>query len=1004
MLAALLVSGAALLAAATPGVALAGHDLSAAQDRADTARLAARTAVLAHDLADERDHAALGTADSLPKGQLATDRTRTDRQAKDVLRDAPAAVRTALAGLPAVRGTADAGKGGPQAVVAAYQPLIDALGRLSGPVTAPLGRAVDAAARQRGLLVAALAAGGGQRGPVAAAQAAHLQEQAALADFRAAAPAGLRSRYDQTVTGADVSQADRDLAELLDGPELTRADRDVRGASATDASLTARLALMRSVEASAATDDARQAAHHRDHQVTVLELRIALAALCLILLVGVLVTVFRSVTRPLAALHQWSRADAESGQGAKVIGGDEFAAVARRVNALTHEAQALRNRVHELTAERNSLSGAHNNLIAEREGLLRIRDDLLRSREELAGKLAEAGARNAAQVTYVNLGLRTLGLVERQLALIEELEDREQEPERLDHLFKLDHLATRMRRNSENLLVLSGTEHSHGATARPVALIDVARAAISEIERYERVRIESMPDARVAGRAADDVSHLIAELLDNAAGFSAPNAPVRLSGWLMETGEVMLSVEDSGIGVPDERLDDLNELLADPDPAPPGAAAGMGLYVVARLAHRHGVRTQLRPHAGGGTTAVVVLPQLLLPAIDPHEAPGTPIEAALAGARLTGPSRRTPAAPVPAASGLPPEPARDPAPAAADPERGPDPAAPHAAQGQDAAAPAAALDAVQDRDARVPTAAPSPGLLPPGTEPMAPHAGRTPEPAHAVQGPEPVVPSVVRGPEAVRGPESGAPAAPHGQEPPAQGSAAEEPAAQQGPAVQPLPTRVPAPAPAAGGVPPVRAVPYAGGVPAARAVPPAEAVPPAHAVRHDRAGEDEAAPGADGVTAMGLPQRVPRTTGLGDTLVHEERRPRGGPVDAAELRRKLGGLQRGLHAGRRDAEQEHSSGTGPMSGLSGAAAEPPAPPRQGPPRHAARTDDAPAVPAQSRATAVPDGPRTGVGTPDAAAAPGDTGHAQAPRAQSSTQGDAGEADAGPAETAEEATR
>ncbi|MFC4032471.1 nitrate- and nitrite sensing domain-containing protein [Streptomyces polygonati] len=863
MLAALLVSAAALLAAATPGVALAVHDLSTAQDRADAAQRAARAVVLARDLADERDDAAIRAGGGpAAKDRLTADRSRADRQAQDVLAGAPAEVRAALAGLPAVRRTADtaadsaadtaadtdsgagttagAGKDGAQAVMAAYQPLIDALGRLSGPDTAPLGRAVDAAARQRGLLVGALAADGGQQGPVAAAQTARFQEQAALAEFRATAPAALRARYDRTVMGADVTGAERDLAQLLGGPKLTAADRAL-GADATQEALTARLDLMRTVEAATAADEAQQAADHRDHEVTVLELRAALAALCLILLVGVLVSLFRGLTRPLAALHRWSRTDPESGEGAKVIGADEFAAVARRVNALTHEAQALRSRVHELSSDRASLSQAHNGLIAEREGLLRTRDDLLRSREELGGRLAEATARNAAQITYVNLGLRTLGLVERQLTLIEALEDREQDPERLDHLFKLDHLATRMRRNSENLLVLSGTEHSHGATARPIALIDVARAAISEIERYERVRIQTMPDARVAGRAADDVSHLIAELLDNATGFSAPTSPVQLSGWLLENGEVMLSVEDSGIGVPDERLNELNELLADPDPAPPGAAAGMGLYVVARLAHRHGLRVQLRPQSAGGTTAVVVLPQLLLPAIDPYEPPTTPLEAALAGAHPagptgpTGPTRRSAAAP------------------------GADPAA-----------------------------------LP------------------------------------VRTPLAQAPASP-----------ALTPTA---PATAPVPA----------------------------------------AVQHDRAAP-EAGAGAEGLTPKGLPQRVPRSTGLGDVLVHEPRRPRGGPVDAAELRRKLGGLQRGLHAGRRDAEHEITTGTGPMSARSGVAAQPP---DEWPARPVAR-HAAPPPPEQ------PGTPPERRRVPEEAAGPPPAG---------GTQGDAGEAHAGPAETAEEATR
>ncbi|MFI1092769.1 nitrate- and nitrite sensing domain-containing protein [Streptomyces sp. NPDC020917] len=669
MLAALLLCAATVLAAATPGIALAVGDLSDARRRVDAAGLATRATVLAQTLADERDTLAVFAAAGRPAahgpGLAAADRERADRQAGEVTPGAPAAVRTALAGLPAVRSTALTGHGGAQAVVTAYQPLIDALAQVTGPVTAPLGRAADAASVERALLVSALTAGGPQRTLVTAAQAARIQERAAVAEFRATASAALRARYDQTVTGPDADRAEHDLTVLLAGTELTPAGRAL-GAPGVNSALSARLSLMRSVEASAATDEAHSAAGHRGHQVTVLELRIALALLCLLLLVGVLVNLFRSVTRPLAALHRWSRSDAESGEGAEVLGNDEFAAVARRVNALTHEAQALRARSQELTAARTAAADAGTALAAEREGLLRTQEDLLRSREELAGRLTAATAQNAAQITFVNLSLRTLGLVERQLTLIEGMEDQEQDPDRLEGLFKLDHLATRMRRNSENLLVLTGTEHAHGATARPVALVDVARAAVSEIERYERVRIDSVPDAGVAGRAADDVSHLIAELLDNATAFSDPAAEILLSGWLMETGEVMLSVSDTGIGVPAGRLDDLNEMLADPDPAAPGAASGMGLYVVARLAHRHGVRVQLRPHAQGGTAAVVVLPQLLLPSLDPQAPPVTPVTPAPFAAPSAETGLPLPGIPAPRTPDTAPERARPAHPAVSD--------------------------------------------------------------------------------------------------------------------------------------------------------------------------------------------------------------------------------------------------------------------------------------------------------------------------------------------------
>ncbi|MFI0900042.1 nitrate- and nitrite sensing domain-containing protein [Streptomyces sp. NPDC020983] len=669
MLAALLVCAGAVLAAAAPGVALGAGDLTSAQDQAEQARLAQRTTVLAQDLGDERDDVAALVAAGRGGAVPAQDGTRTDRQVQDVLAaGAGGELRAALGTLPGVRRTAlgaRAGGTGVQAVVKAYQPLLDALAReTAGPAGAALSRVADAASLQRGLLVGALTADGGQPELVAAAQAARLQERAGIADFRATADGALRERYDSTVTGPDAARAEADTTALLGSAELGGSGP---GAERVRADLTARLALIRGVEASAATDRAAAAAARRNHTVTVLELRIALAAGCLLLLAGVLVALFRSLTRPLAALHVWARSDAASGRGVQVVGQDEFAAVARRANALTHEAQALRARTadlgNELTAQRGatqSTRGALAGAVAEKDALRRAHDEMVAHVADLERELQTAAARDAAHMSHVSLSLRTLGLVERQLALIETMEEQEQDPDRLGTLFQLDHLATRMRRNSETLLVLGGTEHSHGATASPVPLVDVVRGAISEIERYERVRIQVLPGARVAGRAADDVAHLIAELLDNATGFSAPETEVLLSGRLLEAGEVAVVVEDAGIGVPAERLAELNALLADPDPAPPGAVAGMGLYVVSRLARRHGVQVRLHALPSGGTRAVVLLPGLLIPPVGPDDAPFVPLETAVTGLRGADARRHPSPEPLPYAAQGPHVPERAP--------------------------------------------------------------------------------------------------------------------------------------------------------------------------------------------------------------------------------------------------------------------------------------------------------------------------------------------------------
>ncbi|WP_335977199.1 sensor histidine kinase [Streptomyces sp. CA2R106] len=935
MLAALLLCSAIVLAAAAPGVALATGDLSSAQDRVGAARLATRAAALAADLADERDDLAGAVAAGQPAASAA-DRQRTDRQLADVTGGGhlSADLRTALATLPAVRKAALAAATA-QAAVAGYQPLIDALGRAMGPVGAPLARATAAASVQRGLLVAGLTASGTQRALVAAAQAARLQEQAALAEFDATAPAALRRTYDRTVTGADTAEADRDLDQLLGGSELTSADREL-GTGKVAAALTARLSLMRGVEASAAADEAATAASHRDHQVTVLELRAALAALCLLLLAAVLVTLFRTLTRPLAALHRWSKAATDSGQQAEAIGSDEFAAVARRINSLAQDARTLRARAAELDTERAEAEAAHTALAADHRSALataaelaRTRDDLLRSREELAEQLNQATARNATQVVQVNLALRTLGLIERQLTLIEGMEEHEQEPDRLATLFRLDHLATRMRRNSENMLLLTGTEHSHGATARPVPLIDVARAAISEVERYERVRVLTMPEAEVAGRAADDIGHLIAELLDNATAFSPPESEVHLNGWVMESGEVMVAVEDAGIGVPAERIDGLNALLAEPDPAAPGAAAGLGLYVVARLAHRHGVRVQLRPHANGGATAVVMLPRLLVPSADPltqvlpaqregarETAYGTPPNApAQTSARTEPAASAAPVAaygpgaesPVPAPAGLPSaEVPLGVGPFAAEP--GPPLAVPlvpaqPAAVPPEQAAPGAAAEGAQE------AAGAAPGGLPPLDRRVRPQPA---EPAPSA----PPLPS--RRPLAQRGllPEQ-------------QGATG---LVSAHPADAPAESRVrverldvpPAPMPP-GAVPAVQVQPLvaetlivpepalpSGGTEAARAP-----LAPAEHTRAERApahspDAPSAPPGLDGP----LPRRVRKASGI--RAAAQDGRRRTEPLDAEGLRRQLAGLQRGLRDGRRDAALE-------TRGAADHAAPPPAP-------------------------------------------------------------------------------
>ncbi|MZE77816.1 hypothetical protein GTY57_12565, partial [Streptomyces sp. SID5475] len=444
----------------------------------------------------------------------------------------------------------------------------------------------------------------------ATAQRTRVQELAAVADFRQTAPAAAKDSYDGTVNGDEADRAERYLKVLTDQPQLSPAELALNQ-KRVDTALSGRIDLMRAAESALTTEESARLAALRDDDVRSLELAVGLLALCVLVAVGSGMSAARSMTRPLAVLRLGARrvaADPVGEEPVKFTGrNDEYAEAVGAVNELRAKAEGFHRELEKLRAERGGL-------IRERQKLADKRDELARQKSDLAERLT--GLQDRVHSSFVNLSLRTLGLVERQLGLIEGLEERANEPEHLDALYKLDHLATRMRRHSENLLVLSGAEHTTTHSAS-VPLLDVLRASVSEIERYERVRIQSLPPhARVAGFAADALSHLVAELLENAAAFSPPEDDVELSGWQLENGEVMLSVEDRGIGMTEERLAEVNARLADPDGEAAGAdedALGLGLYVVARLAARHGIRVELRDQAQGGVTAVVVLPTSLLP-------------------------------------------------------------------------------------------------------------------------------------------------------------------------------------------------------------------------------------------------------------------------------------------------------------------------------------------------------------------------------------------------------
>ncbi|MFJ5891393.1 nitrate- and nitrite sensing domain-containing protein [Streptomyces californicus] len=992
--------GVIVVGAGAPAVFAASADLTESQRLATLAGLNQQAVTLGHSLADERDavtaYIAGGRDEKAEDGDAAKSRaaraTRVDQQIDEIHEAASASLRRDLSTVASLRREALTGKG---SALEAHQAYSDVIAKLHGiaaelagktppragadraPLT--LGSASEQAAATRGLLLAALAVpspeptapqtdpftglpvqtqdeddtrAGRERDELsAAAQQARVRELAALADFDQAADPEARDKLSATVTGSEVNSAEKYLTRLTDRPELSQAERRTNPKK-LEAALSARVDRMRGVESALTAGQVSELEGLRDDDVTALELSIALLGGCFLLAVGISTAVARSLTRPLAVLRIGSARLAEDPASAEPVRytgrNDEFAQVVRSMNSL-HDRFVTLHR--DVTGRVETLTGERAKLIEGRQTLAAQRTELQAHVSELATELEQL--RSTVNHTFVNLSLRTLGLVERQLGVIESLEEREQDPERLATLFKLDHMATVMRRYSENMLVLAGAEHGTGH-AGPIPLVDVARAAVSEIERYERVTIQSLPPhAQIAGFAADDLSHLLAELLENATAFSPPDSPVELSGWLLESGEVMLSVSDEGIGMSAVRMGELNARLAEPASFEPGerhvdvTGSGLGLQVTSLLAARHGVRVQLREQKGSGVTAVVVLPEALLPntlpagpppAVQlPGEAPALNLPGSVAEANsnaLPSRSAASSAAPAPVTPGTEadtatpenaataepaeenaPEPAVDPMIAAA--ERTLREKAADADDADPAATDASAADPAEERPEATAVREREQSGAEPETDaaperdsevtmqvrlpkPPAPPADETAHPDGAAAPDETAHPDEAAASDATA--PSGDRAAPSGQ-PGTSGAAPAAPAPSDPYAIGPDRHERPADT-APGGQDPdddlaFRPAPHAeaAGAPAPYAE--TTGAPSPQAEPGPAPGETVPAPRRP-VTDKGLPKRTPN-------VVRPDTTPapgRTGSLDRDALRRRLGSFHRAAQEGRRDVEAE----------------------------------------------------------------------------------------------------
>jgi signal transduction histidine kinase len=211
---------------------------------------------------------------------------------------------------------------------------------------------------------------------------------------------------------------------------------------------------------------------------------------------------------------------------------------------------------------------------------------------------------------FINLARRNQTLLDRQIEFIDQLEANEEDPDQLDNLFKLDHLATRMRRNAESLLVLAGAEPPR-RRGRPVALADVVRVAIGEVEDFARIQLLALDDATVGGNVAVDLAHLLSELMENATHFSPPDTMVEIVGHRGESGYI-ISVSDQGIGMSADQLSEANTQLARPPLVGLALSRSLGFIVIGRLAQRFEISVKLTASPSGGVTALVTLPSDLV--------------------------------------------------------------------------------------------------------------------------------------------------------------------------------------------------------------------------------------------------------------------------------------------------------------------------------------------------------------------------------------------------------
>ena len=453
-----------------------------------------------------------------------------------------------------------------------------------------MARLGEAASQERGFLHAVTAAGEFAPGEFQRLSELVGAQESWRSQFNVAATPEQHEALDQTLQRADSEQATQLRAALVDtspSQPTTAPSRPITvGPADWYRASTARIERLRGIEEDLAGDvDAAAAAVQAGGSRRALIYTVILTAL-LWLTVGLVLLMARSMVQPLRTLTDTANEVAD-----------------HRLPGLVEQLQHTKD-PRELdvvpepvpvtsTDEIGQVSAAFNS----------VHSTAIQVATE------QAALRKSIGDMFLNLARRSQTLIDRQLELMDDLERNETDPDTLENLFKLDHLATRMRRNSEDLIVLSGEAPPRRWT-QPMPLVEVVRAAVAEVEDYNRVELLPIYEIGLAGQAVSDVVHLLAELVENATSFSPPGTKVQVAGQSISSGYV-LEIEDRGLGMTDDELVEANQRLANPPIVDFALSRMLGLYVVARLGQRYNIKVQLRHSWYGGITALVLLPPSL---------------------------------------------------------------------------------------------------------------------------------------------------------------------------------------------------------------------------------------------------------------------------------------------------------------------------------------------------------------------------------------------------------